>query len=435
MNIKSKLKLSFWAMSVKSILMPQLSDTMQSAKIIKWHKTVGSFCNRGDILAEVETDKANLEIECFDKGVLVSIDVKEGEVAKVGAQIATLRLDNVETVEPRENVTPTKLEVTQQTATNNHLEGKSELPNARKFEIQQERLKASPLAKKLAAEAGLSLAELSGSGPQGRVVKADVERSLTALSQSASAGTKSQPEDFSQKQTAVKLEPKTVDSSLLTSKMRKAIAETMTKSFSEIPHFYVKVSVVADRLVSLKETLTKLELYKDLSLTHLLLKGLALAVNEVRDFARKWREGQLVEHETIDIGVVVAVDDGLLVPIIKNCLDLPLHQLVAEANSVIARTRAKKPLPTDLSGGCIAISNLGMFDVDEFSAIIYPGHSAILAVSSIRKTPIVVDDQIKVVKGMNLVLSVDHRIADGIKAAQLLKHLKYYLENPELLLA
>jgi pyruvate dehydrogenase E2 component (dihydrolipoamide acetyltransferase) len=422
-------------MSIKSILMPQLSDTMQSAKIIKWHKTVGSFCNRGDILAEVETDKANLEIECFDKGVLVSIDVKEGEVAKVGAQIATIRVDSVETAELKENVTPTKLEVTQQTATNNHFEGNSELTSTQKFEGQQERLKASPLAKKLAAEAGLNLAELSGSGPQGRVVKADVERSLTALSQSASAVAKSPSEGSSQRRTMVKLEPKTEDSSVLTSKMRKAIAETMTKSFSEIPHFYVKTFVAADRLLSLKETLSKLELYKDLSLTHLFLKGLALAVNQVRDFARKWHEGQLVEHENIDIGVVVAVDDGLLVPIVKNCLDVPLHQLIAEANSVIARARAKKPLPTDLSGGCIAISNLGMFDVDEFSAIIYPGHSAILAVSSIRKTPIVVDEQIKIVKGINLVLSVDHRVADGIKAAQLLKHLKYYLEAPELLIA
>jgi len=422
-------------MSIKSILMPQLSDTMQSAKIIKWHKTVGSFCNRGDILAEVETDKANLEIECFDKGVLVSIDVKEGEVAKVGAQIATIRVDSVETAELKENVTPTKSEVTQQTATNNHFEGNSELTSTQKFEGQQERLKASPLAKKLAAEAGLNLAELSGSGPQGRVVKADVERSLTALSQSASAVAKSPSEGSSQRQTMVKLEPKTEDSSVLTSKMRKAIAETMTKSFSEIPHFYVKTFVAADRLLSLKETLSKLELYKDLSLTHLFLKGLALAVNQVRDFARKWHEGQLVEHESIDIGVVVAVDDGLLVPIVKNCLDVPLHQLIAEANSVIARARAKKPLPTDLSGGCIAISNLGMFDVDEFSAIIYPGHSAILAVSSIRKTPIVVDEQIKIVKGINLVLSVDHRVADGIKAAQLLKHLKSYLEAPELLIA
>ena len=415
--------------------MPQLSDTMQSAKIIKWHKTVGSFCNRGDILAEVETDKANLEIECFDKGVLVSIDVKEGEVAKVGAQIATIRVDSVETIELKENVTPTKLEVTQQTAKNNLFEGNSELTSTQKFEGQQERLKASPLAKKLAAEAGLNLAELSGSGPQGRVVKADVERSLTALSQSASAVAKSPSEGSSQRQTMVKLEPKTEDSSVLTSKMRKAIAETMTKSFSEIPHFYVKTFVAADRLLSLKETLSKLELYKDLSLTHLFLKGLALAVNQVRDFARKWHEGQLVEHESIDIGVVVAVDDGLLVPIVKNCLDVPLHQLIAEANSVIARARAKKPLPTDLSGGCIAISNLGMFDVDEFSAIIYPGHSAILAVSSIRKTPIVVDEQIKIVKGINLVLSVDHRVADGIKAAQLLKNLKYYLEAPELLIA
>lgn len=422
-------------MSIKSILMPQLSDTMQSAKIIKWHKTVGSFCNRGDILAEVETDKANLEIECFDKGVLVSIDVKEGEVAKVGAQIATIRVDSVETAELKENVTPTKLEVTQQTAKNNLFEGNSELTSTQKFEGQQERLKASPLAKKLAAEAGLNLAELSGSGPQGRVVKADVERSLTALSQSASAVAKSPSEGSSQRQTMVKLEPKTEDSSVLTSKMRKAIAETMTKSFSEIPHFYVKTFVAADRLLSLKETLSKLELYKDLSLTHLFLKGLALAVNQVRDFARKWHEGQLVEHESIDIGVVVAVDDGLLVPIVKNCLDVPLHQLIAEANSVIARARAKKPLPTDLSGGCIAISNLGMFDVDEFSAIIYPGHSAILAVSSIRKTPIVVDEQIKIVKGINLVLSVDHRVADGIKAAQLLKNLKYYLEAPELLIA
>jgi len=421
-------------MSIKSILMPQLSDTMQSAKIIKWHKTVGSFCNRGDILAEVETDKANLEIECFDKGVLVSIDVKEGEVAKVGAQIATIRVDSVETAELKENVTPTKLEVTQQTTTNNLFEGHSEVTSTQKFEVQQERLKASPLAKKLAAEAGLNLAELSGSGPQGRVVKADVERSLTALSQSASAVAKSPSEGSSQRQTMVKLEPKTEDSSVLTSKMRKAIAETMTKSFSEIPHFYVKTFVAADRLLSLKETLSKLELYKDLSLTHLFLKGLALAVNQVRDFARKWHEGQLVEHESIDIGVVVAVNDGLLVPIVKNCLDVPLHQLIAEANSVIARARAKKPLPTDLSGGCIAISNLGMFDVDEFSAIIYPGHSAILAVSSIRKTPIVVDEQIKIVKGINLVLSVDHRVADGIKAAQLLKNLKYYLEAPELLI-
>ncbi|MCS6894227.1 MAG: 2-oxo acid dehydrogenase subunit E2, partial [Deltaproteobacteria bacterium] len=390
-------------MSEKAIRMPQLSDTMTQAKILCWRKSQGDYCKRGDIIAEVETDKANLEIECFDEGYLRSILFEEGSIVNVGEVIALLDSDL-----PDSKAKPDKLDektvkknVQETMETNSREKGDSFTEPSKYFSIGNSndsepssvsRVKASPLAKKIARESGLDLASVTGSGPNGRVVKRDLD-SITQSSRSSkridslSLGTSDELKTDVGARSLTKLQ---------LSRMRSAIAAGMTKSFSEIPHFYLKASVRVDSLVRMREMLKNEDGFEKLTYTHLILKALAKSIKKNPVFNSRLEGDYLVQFDDVDIGLVVGIEDGLIVPIVRAVDKKRLDEIVVEVDSLINKARQKKLSANDLAGGCFAISNLGMYDVEDFSAIIYPGHSGILAVSSISRKPVADDNEVTV---------------------------------------
>ncbi|MCX7952676.1 MAG: 2-oxo acid dehydrogenase subunit E2 [Deltaproteobacteria bacterium] len=434
---------------MKEIKMPQLSDTMSEAKIISWKKKVGEKCNRGDVIAEVETDKANLEIECFFEGVLSEIRYGEGSTVKVGEVIAVINGLSAGKADVDQNGQKSSEADSNTASPVSSLQSNSGSASLNDFSIlqatrdkdqsryEERRLKASPLAKKLAKDKGLSLLEIHGSGPEGRIIAKDVESLVQYQSNlsSSSSGTV-KPSTTSSVRTEADISPffTGVSEKFAISKMRQAIGSAMVKSFSEIPHFYLKGKIISDRLIEFRNNLKTSGGLTSLTYTHLIVKALGCAIKQVSAFNTKLDGDFVVHFDDVDIGIVVAVDDGLLVPVIRKVDKLPLVEFVLAFDHLVSKARQKKLSASDLSGGCFAVSNLGMYEIEDFSAIIYPGHTGILAVSSIVKEPVVDGDQIAIRNVMRITLSLDHRVVDGVSGAKLLGALKTYLEKPELIL-
>jgi pyruvate dehydrogenase E2 component (dihydrolipoamide acetyltransferase) len=370
--------------------MPKLSDTMEEGKILKWFKREGDPVEKGEKIFEVETDKADMEVESFDSGTLSQILLKEGQTAPVGTPIARLAApgEKVEAAPP---------------------------PVAEKVEVG---VRASPLARRVAEELRVDLTKVKGTGPEGRITKEDVEAAAQEVRREV---VEAAPE--------VELEE--------LSSMRKAIAKTVIQSKTEIPHFYVTVAVDMTEAVKIKKSLE--DSYRTagrkLTYTHLIIKAAAMNIQKFPDFNWFYRDGKVQKNKDINIGVAVAVEDGLLIPVIKHCEKLSLEEIADQENQLVVKARSGLLMAGDLTGGTFTISNVGMLDVEHFQAIIYPPQSAILAVSSIKDKSVVKDDQIVVAKIMNVTISVDHRILDGALAAQFLDELKKILENPTTLVS
>lgn len=402
------------------ILMPQLSDTMKSGKILKWIKNEGDTVSRGDILAEVETEKANLEIESFSSGVLLKIVVPAGSEAEVGRPIAFVGAQG-ESIQLKP-VVHTNPEVTQlanvQPETARPLTVEPSTPKTA-------RLKASPLAKKIAQEKQIDLTSVQGTGPNGRIVKRDIENVMTPSIPTIPQQHHSKPIPATSQQKPGSLTP--------LSKMRETIARRMQESVTENPHFYVTTSVNMDEAIKLRESLKKQQGYEKVNINHLIVKAAAYGLSKEPRVNCAYRDGQLYSPESINIGIITAVEDGLLIPVIRDVDRLSLKDLAFEAKVAIDRAKAGRPTALDLSGGTFSISNMGMFDVENFTAIINPGQGGVLAVSSIKETPVVKNGSIVVANIMKLTLSVDHRVIDGVMAALFLQHVKEALETPALL--
>lgn len=430
------------------IKMPQLSDTMSSGKILTWHKREGDTIARGDILAEVETDKANLEIESFHKGVLLKILTPAEQTAKVGEVIAMIG-------EAGEKVTaPSSTPAAQPTANgSSEVTGQSVpataaptsspvAPAPRSTPTWQSaddsgRVKASPLAKKIAAQHNVDLRSLSGSGPNGRIVRRDVE----AASQQGRSGAPTAPApsaapSYQQPQARESRATGGSVSGRLTplSRMRETIARRMQESVTQSPHFYTTAVVDMDQAVRLREHLKGREEYKGISINHLVMKAVAYALAHEPRVNRTMRDGQMFEPDEINLGIITAVDDGLIIPVIREADKLSLRDLVFEARAAVERARAGRPNSADLMGGTFSISNMGMFDIESFTAIINPGQGAVLAVGAVREEPVVRNQQVVPGKVMRATLSVDHRVIDGVMAANFVKHFKEALELPALLM-
>jgi pyruvate dehydrogenase E2 component (dihydrolipoamide acetyltransferase) len=402
------------------ILMPQLSDTMKVGKILKWLKNEGDTVKRGDILAEVETEKANLEIESFSSGVLLKIVTPAGSEAEVGKPIAFVGAqgETIQTSAPSPISAPAS-------ADQNPV-----IPKAEAVQVattvqsvttsSSDRLKASPLAKKIAQEKQIDLSLVQGTGPNGRIVKRDLEN--LAILQSKPT---SQTPPTSPQQKAGSLTP--------LSKMRETIARRMQESVTESPHFYVTTSVNMTQALKLRETLKKQPGYEKVSINHLILKATAYGLSKEPRVNCAYRDGQLYSPDSINLGIITAVEDGLLIPVVREADKLSLKDLAFEAKAAVERAKAGRPTSADLSGGTFSISNMGMFDVENFTAIINPGQGGVLAVSSVKETPIVEDGKIVIANIMKLTVSVDHRIIDGVMAASFLQHVKEALETPALL--
>ncbi len=405
------------------VIMPRMSDTMEEGKILKWLKKVGDRVEVGDIIAEVETDKADMEMEALDDGFLTELRAQAGESVPVGAVIALLG-DAAEV-----GVAPAPSPPAEKKA-----EAKAGPPAAKKVRKIREagpkksparkkdkRILASPIVRKIAAERGIELATVQGSGPGGRIIKQDLEHvearpgALELETPQPAAPIATTPPG--------KAEP--------FSRMRATIAKRMADSMREAPHFYVTTEIDMSEAVRLRTSLKLSErVNAEVTYTHLLVKAVAVALGQhPRLNASFSGDGRVLKAE-INIGIAVALDDGLIVPVLHNCQALSLLDIAAQAHAVVERARTGKPTPQDLSGGTFTISNLGMYPVEHFTAVINPPQAAILATSAIKERPTVRDGQVVIARTMMATLSCDHRVLDGATGAQFLEALKNLLENP-----
>jgi pyruvate dehydrogenase E2 component (dihydrolipoamide acetyltransferase) len=428
------------------IKMPQLSDTMSSGKILSWRKNEGDAVSRGDILAEVETDKANLEIESFFNGVLLKVHVAAGTTAKVGEIIAVIgqpgeavgvssSAASTTPAPAATSSTPTQAVVATQPAApvKIHTPAAQPQPTGLSVVSGSERVKASPLAKRVAEQLQVNLSSVQGSGPNGRIVRRDVEEAAsgsTALQSGATSGRAAQTA------AAPVYAAEAPREGTLTafSRMRETIARRMVESVTTSPHFYVTASINMTEALRLREVLKEKAEYKGISVNHLVIKAAAYGLKHEPRVNAAVKDGQIYQPGQINIGIITAIADGLLIPVLKETDQMSLKDVVFEARAAIERARAGRPSASDLSGGTFSISNMGMFDVENFTAIINPGQGGILAVSAIKQEPVVVNGQIVVGSVMKVTVSVDHRIIDGVMASTFLKYFKEALEVPALLM-
>jgi len=406
------------------IRMPRLSDTMEEGVIVGWLKKEGDMIEPGDVLAEVETDKATMELDSYQEGVLLHIHVKEGPVP-VDSIIAILGeegedYEHLLKEEEKEDVTEEKEEEKKEETPQPQKESAEGAPASSKTESG--RIKASPLAKKIASEKGIDLQTITGTGDGGRIIKKDVEEAIEK-GKSAPVTTPA----------ASQISLGAEDQSIPVTQMRKVIAKRLGESKFTSPHFYVTVEIDMDNAIKARKTLNEGEDDR-ISFNDMMIKAAAVTLRQHPIINSSWQDDQIVVNGNINIGVAVAVDEGLLVPVIRNADYKSLSQIRSEIVEMAGRARERKLQPEEMQGNTFTISNLGMFGVEEFTAIINPPDSAILAVGTIVEKPVVKDGEIVIGNTMKVTLSCDHRVIDGALGAQFLQTLKSYLENPMKLL-
>ncbi len=425
---------------VQVITMPRLSDTMTDGTVATWLKNVGDAVEEGDMLAEIETDKATMEFECFYEGTILYIGVQEGETAPVDSLLtiigpegtdvsaivenggAVSNSNDSETKKPDAKKESSKEEVKPENSK------PAEINNNNSTSVNGGRILASPLAKKIASDKGINLAVVKGSGENGRIIKKDVENytpsakteekvstSNTEASTTVAAGVENSRE-------------------VKNSQMRKAIAKSLGNSKFTSPDFSLNIEVNMDNAMASRKTINSIPDTK-VSFNDMVVKACAMALKKHPQVNTSWSDASTIYHDHIHVGVAVAVADGLLVPVIKHTDQLSLTQIGAGVRDLAGKARNKKIAPAEMQGSTFTVSNLGMFGIDNFTSIINQPNSAILSVGAIVEKPIVKDGQIVVGNTMKLTLTCDHRTVDGAVGAQFLQTLKTYIENPVTMLA
>ena len=405
-------------MAIK-IQMPKLSDTMDTGRIIKWLKKEGDKVSPGDVLAEVETDKANMDMEAYDEGTLLKIVAKEGDRVPIGGLIGVLGNagEDVSSVISVSAAVPAKT-ATAAVAAAPTTAAAPAAPVAPAVTTQHPskdngRLKASPLAKRLAKDRGIDLESVKGSGTSGRIVKHDIESFVPSSSKrTANAVSSGEFRD----------EPLTM--------MREAIAKRLSQSNVEAPHFFLTVEVSMENAIAFRESLNAFDEENKISFNDIIVKACAVALQEHPEVNATFMRDKIRMFGDVHIGVAVAIEDGLITPVVRNVDKKGLRDISLESKDLAARARTRKLKPEEYSGSTFTVSNLGMFGVDEFTAIINPPEAAILAVGSIVEKPVVEDGQIKIGRRMRMTLSSDHRVVDGALAAKFMQTLKKILESP-----
>ncbi|WP_341817299.1 pyruvate dehydrogenase complex dihydrolipoamide acetyltransferase [Wolbachia endosymbiont (group A) of Agelastica alni] len=430
------------------ILMPALSPTMSKTggKIVKWHKKEQDKVEVGDVIAEIETDKAIMEFESIDEGVLAKILVTEGTSGVPVNQPIALMLEEGEDESALNNYTSTsinsavKKEVTKSAVDNQKsehqdLNGKPISHSSVSFQrvtlesnpsmssqcltlgsrkeedtkTTEGRIKISPLAKKIAQNEGVNVQQLKGTGPYGRIIKADVLEFLGSGIHNES------PE----KDTIVEV-----------SNMRQVIAQRLTESKQNVPHFYLTVDCQVDKLISLKNEINSADENNKVTINDLIIKAVAFSMKKFPDINSSWIDNKILKYSNVDISIAVALEDGLITPIVKNADKKGILSISKEVKDLVSRARSGKLKPEEFQGGGFTISNLGMFGIKAFSAIINPPQSCIMAVGASKKQPIVMNEKIEIAEIMTVTLSVDHRTVDGALGAKFLNTFKHYIENP-----
>jgi pyruvate dehydrogenase E2 component (dihydrolipoamide acetyltransferase) len=471
------------------VTMPKLSDTMEEGKILRWMKQVGEPVKIGDILAEVETDKANMELEAYDEGTLAEVKVEEGQSAPVGSVIAVLsapgeaaaklakkaaaapksapaRQADAEPEEegaeaqeaaaetgsseaPKQGAAkaPARAEAAKPAPAAKPASQEKQAPAAREDAgrepwrptvvrrpaAAEERVKASPLARRIASDHELDLAGIRGTGPGGRIVEKDVDAALAARGATPAHGER-QPAPKRPAEAAARPAEAPAPrpgGRIELSRIRRTTAKRMGESKREVPHFYASTDIHMDEAVHLKESLVALGAeYEKLTFTHLVLKATGLALRRVPELNASYDGDAMVLHEAANIGMATAINDGLVVLVVRDCDRASLAEIAQQTAGLLERARAGRFAADDMSGGTFTVSNLGMLPVTEFAAIINPPQAAILAVGAIRDVPVVKAGQVVPGKLMTVTLSSDHRIIDGVLAGRFLRELKALLENP-----
>ena len=424
-----------------NILMPALSPTMEEGTLAKWLVKEGDKIQSGDLIAEIETDKATMEFEAVDEGIIGKLLVSEGsEGVKVNSPIAVI-LDDGEELKVNEtadlvvDTEHTKLEITKEEVVDN------KEPSMNVIQNSNTRIFATPLARRLAREKGVDLGNISGSGPHGRIVKTDI------LDVNVSSVDTNQ---VSLKNPVLKTNVQQADGSSITNlyadrefkeiplnNMRKTVASRLTEAKQNVPHFYLRKEARIDELLQVRARLNAhlAEKNNKLSINDFIIKSCALALQSVPTANAIWAEDKILQLKPSDIAVAVSVEDGLFTPIIRDADTKSLSNISKEMKDLAGKARSKKLMPSEYQGGSFSISNLGMFGVDNFDAVINPPHGAILAVGRGLQKPIVNEDEtISVANLMSLTLSVDHRVIDGALGAKLLQSITKYLEDPVLML-
>ena len=413
------------------INMPRLSDTMEEGTLAKWFKKVGDTVKEGEILAEIETDKATMEFESFHDGILLHIGIDEGSTAPVDSIIAIIGskgedisslLKNAD-IKVKEEPKP---EVKEEPKPEVKEEPKSEVKEEPKPEVKEEpkpvsnnnkpsdRILISPLAKSLAKEKGIDISSVKGTGDNGRIIKRDID-SL-------------KPSNYSQ---FSQPSPQLTESSYETqnSTMRKTIAKRLADSKFSAPHYYLNIELEMDNMISFRKQFIQTQNIK-ISFNDIIAKAVSLSLAKHPKVNSRWYDDKIIFNEHVHLGVAVAVDDGLIVPIVKfaNSKDLP--QINSEIKDFAERAKNKKLTPAEIEGSTFTISNLGMFGIESFTSIINQPNSAILSIGAIVQKPIVKNNEVVVGNTMKLTLACDHRTVDGATGSIFLKTLKEYVENP-----
>ncbi|UWS09726.1 pyruvate dehydrogenase complex dihydrolipoamide acetyltransferase [Phaeobacter inhibens] len=441
------------------ILMPALSPTMEEGTLAKWLVKEGDTVASGDLLAEIETDKATMEFEAVDEGVIGKILIPEGsEGVKVNSPIAVLLEDG----ESADDIGATPAAPAAAADKAAPAASEESAPASSPAPVQAaaaatpapaapqgadgNRIFASPLARRIAADKGLDLAQLNGSGPRGRIVKADVENArpqaaaapaAAAPATAAAPAAAATPTGPSADQVARMYEGRTYEEVKLDG-MRKTIAARLTEAKQTVPHFYLRRDIQLDALLKFRGELNKqLEARGvKLSVNDFIIKACALALQAVPDANAVWAGDRVLKMEASDVAVAVAIEGGLFTPVLQNSDTKSLSTLSTEMKDLAKRARDRKLAPHEYQGGSFAISNLGMFGIDNFDAIVNPPHAGILAVGAGVKKPVVgADGELAVATVMSVTMSVDHRVIDGALGAELLNAIKDNLENPMMMLA
>jgi pyruvate dehydrogenase E2 component (dihydrolipoamide acetyltransferase) len=430
-------------MSAK-IEMPKLSDTMTEGTLVKWHKQVGDFVEIGDVLAEVETDKATMEMEAFDEGTLTEILVQEGEKAVIGSVLAVLDGNGDEGSAPASAAPAAAAAPAKEVATN------QPAAVAAPSNCDGDRVKASPLARKVANELGVDLSNISGTGPGGRIVRDDVEKSGKSPSKAASAAAKlteavkarvtapSTPSATpSQAPQAILPTAKEGDERIELSSMRKIIASRLLTSKTTIPHFYLHMEVDAEPLMAMRKQVNE-QAEKThgnkYSVNDFILKATINAAEVVPAVNASFAGDHIVKFKHVGLSVAIAVEDGLVTPVIKEAESKSLLAISRAVKDFAVRAKDKKLKPDEFDGGTITVSNLGAWGIDSFDAIVNPPQAVILSVGAAIQKPVVKNGQLAVGLRMNIGISADHRVVDGAVAASFLAEIKKLIENPALML-
>ena len=423
------------------ILMPALSPTMEEGTLAKWHVKEGDKVSSGDILAEIETDKATMEFEAVDEGVIGKIVIAEGtEGVKVNAVIAVL-LEDGESASDIGSVSaaPAAAAAAPKEEAAAPAAAVSPAPAAPAAK-DGNRIFATPLARRIAADKGLDLSTIAGSGPHGRIVKADVENATAApkAAAAASAAPATAMASGPSSDAVIKMYEGRPFEEVKLDGMRKIIASRLTEAKQSVPHFYLRRDINLDALMKFRSQLNKQLEGRGvkLSVNDFIIKACALALQQVPEANAVWAGDRTLKFTKSDVAVAVAIEGGLFTPVLRDSEMKSLSALSSEMKDLATRARDRKLAPHEYQGGSFAISNLGMFGIDNFDAIINPPHSAILAVGAGVKKPIVgADGELTVGIVMSTTLSVDHRVIDGALGANLLNAIKDNLENPMTMLA